>query len=31
MNRTVYYLHYYNPMIACGNPFARPVIAPTPT
>jgi hypothetical protein len=29
-SRTVYYLHYYDPMIACGNPFARPVIVPTP-
>jgi hypothetical protein len=29
-NRTVYYQHYYDPMIACGNPFARPVIIPTP-
>ena len=30
VNRTVSYLHYYDPMIACGNPFARPVILPTP-
>ena len=29
--RTVRYLHYYDPMIACGNPFARPVIIPTNT
>jgi hypothetical protein len=30
MNRTVHYLRYYDPMIACGNPFARPVVVPTP-
>jgi hypothetical protein len=29
-SRIVSYLHYYDPMIACGNPFARPVIIPTP-
>jgi hypothetical protein len=29
--RTVFYVHYYDPMIACGNPFARPVIIPTNT
>jgi hypothetical protein len=28
--RTVHYLGLYDPMIACGNPFARPVIVPTP-
>ncbi|MFI4869038.1 MAG: hypothetical protein ACHQDD_06760 [Steroidobacterales bacterium] len=28
-NRTVCYQHLYDPMIACGNPFARPVIVPT--
>jgi hypothetical protein len=27
--RTVRYAGYYDPMIACGNPFARPVIIPT--
>ena len=30
LNRTVSYVRYYDPMIACGNPFARPVIVPTP-
>jgi len=30
VNRTVSYVRYYDPMIACGNPFARPVIVPTP-
>jgi hypothetical protein len=29
-SRIVSYLHYYDPLIACGNPFARPVIIPTP-
>jgi hypothetical protein len=29
VNRTVSYVRYYDPMIACGNPFARPVIVPT--
>jgi len=29
VTRTVSYLHYYDPLIACGNPFARPVILPT--
>jgi len=29
-NRVVRYLHFYDPLIACGNPFARPVIVPTP-
>jgi hypothetical protein len=29
--RTVRYLRYYDPMIACGNPFARPVIIPNNT
>jgi hypothetical protein len=28
--RSVHYLGLYDPMIACGNPFARPVIVPTP-
>lgn len=28
--RNVHYLHLYDPMIPCGNPFARPVIVPTP-
>lgn len=27
--RTIHYAGYYDPMIACGNPFARPVIIPT--
>ena len=27
--RTVYYKHYYDPLIACGNPFARPVDIPS--
>jgi hypothetical protein len=31
MNRTVRYVRFYNPMVACGNPFARPVTVPTPT
>jgi len=30
LNRTVSYVRYYDPLIACGNPFARPVIVPTP-
>jgi hypothetical protein len=25
-NRTVRYVAYYDPMVACGNPFARPVV-----
>ncbi len=29
-NRTVDYEHYYNPLIACGNTFARLVMIPTP-
>jgi hypothetical protein len=29
--RTVRYIRYYDPLIACGNPFARPVIIPTNT
>lgn len=29
-SRVVSYLHYYDPLIACSNPFARPVIIPTP-
>jgi hypothetical protein len=29
--RTVRYVHYYDPLIACANPFARPVIIPTNT
>jgi len=28
-NRTVNYLGYYDPMVACNNPFARPVDAAT--
>jgi hypothetical protein len=27
--RTVQYLGYYDPMVACGNPFARPAIDTT--
>jgi hypothetical protein len=30
-NRTVNYLGYYDPMVACNNPFARPVDAATAT
>jgi hypothetical protein len=29
-NRTVSYLGYYDPLVACNNPFARPVDAGTP-
>jgi hypothetical protein len=29
--RTVRYISYYDPMVACGNPFARHVIVPTNT
>ena len=29
INRIVLYRGYFNPMIACGNPFARPVVVPT--
>jgi len=28
--RIVHYLRFYDPVIACGNPFARPVITSTP-
>jgi len=28
-NRTVNYLGYYDPLVACNNPFARPVSAPS--
>jgi hypothetical protein len=28
--RVVNYLGYYNPMVACNNPFARPPIIPDP-
>ncbi len=29
-NRTIHYLSFYDPLVACGNPFARPVTVPTP-
>lgn len=29
-NRTIQYLSFYDPLVACGNPFARPVTVPTP-
>lgn len=29
--RTIRYVRYYDPLLACGNPFARPVIIPTNT
>jgi|SRR5580692_1942788 hypothetical protein len=29
--RVVRYVHYFDPLVACGNPFARPVIIPTNT